>query len=183
LAASRKALGIDRLGNEERLTLVEEIWDSIAVDSAAVPLPPDQAQEHERFFLSGVKSGIRPDHADRLRLVLGRLAAATAPKDMALPGLRLHPLKGKLKGRWSVTISGNWRLTSVRQVKRDHSVPALRACPCVGTGTHAELNVIAAETEWENPASVRVLEKVGFVGAGTASDPSGTRFELRARIE
>ncbi len=23
----------------------------------------------------------------------------------------LHPLKGELKGLWSVTISGNWRLT------------------------------------------------------------------------
>jgi proteic killer suppression protein len=44
-------------------------------------------------------------------LVLGRLAAATSPKDMDLPGLRLHPLKGRLKGRWSVTISGNWRVT------------------------------------------------------------------------
>lgn len=65
----------------------------------------------ERFFLSGVKSGIRPDHADWLRLVLGRLAAAAAPRDMDLPGLRLHPLKGKQKGRWSVTISGNWRVT------------------------------------------------------------------------
>lgn len=65
----------------------------------------------ERFFLSGVKSGIRPDHAERLRLVLGRLAAARTPKDMDLPGLGLHPLKGKLKGRWSVTISGSWRVT------------------------------------------------------------------------
>ena len=65
----------------------------------------------ERFFSSGAKAGIRPEHADRLRLVLGRLAAATGPKDMDLPGLRLHPLKGKRKGRWSVTISGNWRVT------------------------------------------------------------------------
>jgi proteic killer suppression protein len=65
----------------------------------------------ERFFASGTKSGIRREHADRLRLVLGRLAAAVAPKDMDLPGLRLHSLKGKLKGRWSVTISGNWRIT------------------------------------------------------------------------
>lgn len=61
--------------------------------------------------MSGAKSGIRPEHADRLRLILGRLAAVAAPKDMDLPGLRLHPLKGKLKGRWSVTISGNWRVT------------------------------------------------------------------------
>ena len=26
-------------------------------------------------------------------------------------GYRLHPLKGKLKGRWSISVSGNWRLT------------------------------------------------------------------------
>jgi proteic killer suppression protein len=65
----------------------------------------------ERFYLSGSKSGIRPEHAERLRLVLGRLAAAVAPRDMDLPGLRFHPLKGRLKGRWSVTISGNWRVT------------------------------------------------------------------------
>jgi proteic killer suppression protein len=65
----------------------------------------------ERFYLSGSKSGIRLEHAERLRLVLGRLTAAPCPQDMGLPGLRLHPLKGRLKGRWSVTISGNWRLT------------------------------------------------------------------------
>jgi toxin HigB-1 len=25
-------------------------------------------------------------------------------------GLRLHPLTGDLKGFWSVTVSGNWRI-------------------------------------------------------------------------
>jgi proteic killer suppression protein len=65
----------------------------------------------ERFFLAGDRAGIPPEHVGRLRLVLGRLAAAESPKDMDLPGLRLHQLKGKLKGRWSVTISGNWRIT------------------------------------------------------------------------
>jgi ribosomal-protein-alanine N-acetyltransferase len=40
--------------------------------------------------------------------------------------------------------------------------------------------VIAAETEWANPASVRVLERAGFHAAGTASHPEGTRFELHA---
>jgi [ribosomal protein S5]-alanine N-acetyltransferase len=39
--------------------------------------------------------------------------------------------------------------------------------------------VIAAETEWANPGSVRVLERCGFHEAGRASDPDGTRFELR----
>jgi proteic killer suppression protein len=65
----------------------------------------------QRFFETGSKAGIRADHAERLRLVLGRLNASTAPKDMDLPGLRLHRLKGSLKDRWSVTVSGNWRVT------------------------------------------------------------------------
>jgi len=38
---------------------------------------------------------------------------------MDLPGLRLHPLKGKLKGRWSVTIGGNWRVTFTFSGKTD----------------------------------------------------------------
>lgn len=48
MSASLKALGIDRLGVEERLALVGEIWDSIAADSASVPLTPEQAQELDR---------------------------------------------------------------------------------------------------------------------------------------
>jgi len=27
-----------------------------------------------------------------------------------LPGYRLHPLKGDLKGYWSVTVRANWRI-------------------------------------------------------------------------
>ena len=65
----------------------------------------------EAFFLSGSKTGIRPDHAERLRLILGELSAAVVPHDMNLPGLRLHQLKGVMTGRWSVTVSGNWRIT------------------------------------------------------------------------
>jgi proteic killer suppression protein len=65
----------------------------------------------ERFFSSGSKAGIRPEHAERLRLVQGRLAAAVGAQDMDLPGLRLHRLKGRLKDHWSVSISGNWRVT------------------------------------------------------------------------
>ena len=65
----------------------------------------------ERLFSSGSKAGIKPEHAERLRLVLGRSAAAVTARDMDLPGLRLHRLKGKLKDRWSVSVSGNWRVT------------------------------------------------------------------------
>ncbi|MPY76607.1 MAG: hypothetical protein GEU87_20405 [Alphaproteobacteria bacterium] len=45
-----KSLGIDQLGLEERLTLVEEIWDSIAADSSAVPLTDAQRAELERRY-------------------------------------------------------------------------------------------------------------------------------------
>jgi toxin HigB-1 len=43
--------------------------------------------------------------------ILSVLDAAGVPADLDLPGYRLHPLKGDLKGLWSVTINGNWRIT------------------------------------------------------------------------
>jgi proteic killer suppression protein len=63
------------------------------------------------LFASGSRAGVRPEHAARLRRVLAILDAARSPQDAALPGLRLHPLKGEHAGRWSVAVSGNWRVT------------------------------------------------------------------------
>ncbi len=65
----------------------------------------------EKFFLKGAKSGIQAKHANRLRLILGRLNASTSPGDMDLVGLKLHELSGRRKGTWSVWVSGNWRVT------------------------------------------------------------------------
>jgi proteic killer suppression protein len=65
----------------------------------------------KRFFETGNASGIQAAHARRLRLILGRLHAATQPRDMNLPGLRLHPLKGSRAGTWAVDVSGSWRVT------------------------------------------------------------------------
>lgn len=48
MAVSLKSLGIELLGIEERLALVEELWDSIAADSAAVPLTQPQRDELDR---------------------------------------------------------------------------------------------------------------------------------------
>jgi len=64
-----------------------------------------------KYFETGSKAGIQAQHAERLRLILGRLSAATGPRDMALPGLDLHPLRGERKGTWAVSVSGNWRVT------------------------------------------------------------------------
>jgi proteic killer suppression protein len=64
-----------------------------------------------KFFYFGLTAAIQHRHAGRLRLVLGRLNAAVEPRDMNLPGLRLHPLKGDRRGSWAVQVSGNWRVT------------------------------------------------------------------------
>ncbi|MBV8798459.1 MAG: type II toxin-antitoxin system RelE/ParE family toxin [Alphaproteobacteria bacterium] len=54
---------------------------------------------------------IAPQHVVRLRDILAVLDRSRKPDDMNLPGFRLHPLKGALKGHWSVWVSGNWRVT------------------------------------------------------------------------
>jgi len=42
---------------------------------------------------------------------LSALDTAQEIDDMDIPGFKLHILKGKLKGRWSISVSGNWRIT------------------------------------------------------------------------
>jgi len=47
---------------------------------------------------------------DEARDILVRLDAAATVADMDLPGFRLHPLKGELRGSWAVTVRANWRV-------------------------------------------------------------------------
>jgi len=63
------------------------------------------------FFEQGTVAGIQPVRAPRLSAMLRRLDVATDPQGMNLPGWNLHPLKGDLKGHFSVQVSGNWRMT------------------------------------------------------------------------
>ena len=42
---------------------------------------------------------------------LAALDSAQKIEDLDIPGYQLHPLKGKRKGIWSISVSGNWRLT------------------------------------------------------------------------
>ncbi len=67
----------------------------------------------EKFFLTGNRSRINPNHAAKLARMLDRLDASTGPRDMNLPGYGLHELKGKEKGTWAVSVSGNWRVTFI----------------------------------------------------------------------
>ena len=56
------------------------------------------------------RRGVRADHAEKLSRILARLHAARTVSDMDLPGYRLHPLKGELKGFYAVTVQANWRM-------------------------------------------------------------------------
>jgi toxin HigB-1 len=64
----------------------------------------------KRLYVSGDRSGIRPDLLGVVEDILARLDEADTAKAMDLPGYRLHALKGDLKGFWSVTVRANWRI-------------------------------------------------------------------------
>jgi toxin HigB-1 len=64
-----------------------------------------------RFYEAGSTAGIQTTHKNRLRIQLIALDTASVIKDMDIPGFKLHQLKGERKGLWSVSVSGNWRIT------------------------------------------------------------------------
>ena len=64
----------------------------------------------QKFFFDGTKKGIQPKHAEKLADILDLLDAVSEIEDMNFPGSDLHPLKGDLRGFWSVKVSGNWRI-------------------------------------------------------------------------
>jgi len=64
----------------------------------------------QKFFETGSWAGIQAKHVERLRFILERLDDAETPEDTQFPGSGLHPLKGDLKGFWSLKVSGNWRV-------------------------------------------------------------------------
>jgi toxin HigB-1 len=64
-----------------------------------------------RYWLKADDRGLRPDWRRKVQLILATLDGATAAKDLDLPGLGFHALKGNLRGRFAVTVSRNWRIT------------------------------------------------------------------------
>lgn len=64
----------------------------------------------EAFFRRGSNAGIQAHHAAKLRIMLTALDYAKRPQDMNAAGWRLHGLSGDLKGFFSITVSGIWRL-------------------------------------------------------------------------
>lgn len=64
--------------------------------------------------------GVPGDLVAKIKRVLFALQEAQEVSEMArYPGWRLHRLKGDLRGFWSVTITGDWRIISAsRKVRR-----------------------------------------------------------------
>ena len=65
----------------------------------------------KRLYEDGNIRGVQPGTADKLRKLLFALETADDLDQVSrFPGWKLHPLKGDLKGFWSLTVTGNWRL-------------------------------------------------------------------------
>ena len=65
----------------------------------------------KELFQEDTHKGVRPDMANRLRRRLDVLDAADSLQALGLPGFRLHPLSGNMSGRYSISVTGNWRIT------------------------------------------------------------------------
>lgn len=64
-----------------------------------------------RLVEAGDGKLLQADMVARLRRMLSAIHVAEELAELeSVPGWRLHPLKGDLKGFWSLSVSGNWRL-------------------------------------------------------------------------
>jgi toxin HigB-1 len=64
----------------------------------------------KRLYEDGDRKLIRAESVERISTLLTYLDAAEVIEDLDIPSLRLHPLKGELKGFWAVTVRANWRI-------------------------------------------------------------------------
>jgi toxin HigB-1 len=63
------------------------------------------------FCETGSHKGINAAHVKKVSSVLAAMDAATSAEELSLPAYRLHPLKGEMRGYWSIWVNGNWRIT------------------------------------------------------------------------
>jgi toxin HigB-1 len=65
-----------------------------------------------RFIEDDDDRGLRPDLVDRVRKILAVLIVAPDMHGVqGPPGWRVHQLSGDRTGTWSISVSGNWRIT------------------------------------------------------------------------
>lgn len=65
----------------------------------------------KNLYEKDIAKGVPADMAPKLKRQLFAMSEADQLDDLkAFPGWRLHPLKGKMAGIWSLVVTGNWRL-------------------------------------------------------------------------
>jgi len=64
----------------------------------------------KRLHESDNTSGVLSQYVPKIRRIIFALDNAADIGELDLPGFRLHSLSGNLKGFWSITVSGNWRI-------------------------------------------------------------------------
>lgn len=74
-------------------------------------IKPFRQKGLRKLFETGSTVGVQASHAKRLRMQLAALDTAQAIEDMSIPRFALHSLKGEMRGLWSISVNGNWRLT------------------------------------------------------------------------
>ena len=65
----------------------------------------------KRFHRKHDASKLPKQYLNRIENILLVLDSGNPLGNLAIPGYRLHPMKGDRKGVWSVTVTGNWRIT------------------------------------------------------------------------
>ena len=65
----------------------------------------------KRLYEKGESGNLPSEMVERIEAILARLDVMENIRDMDLPHLRLHQLKGKRKSQWAVTVRGNYRIT------------------------------------------------------------------------
>jgi proteic killer suppression protein len=63
-----------------------------------------------RFYEHGDRSKLPSHMTERIGIILAALDVARMIDDLKRPSFRLRPLKGALKGFWSITVAANWRI-------------------------------------------------------------------------
>lgn len=64
----------------------------------------------KHLFDRDEKAQFRADMVEKIENILAMLDRAGKKENMNLPGFHLHPLKVDMRGRWAVTVRGNWRI-------------------------------------------------------------------------
>ncbi len=65
----------------------------------------------KKLYTEGKVQGVRQDQVDRITMVLDALDVAENLEELNMPAFRFHTLQGHKPTRYSMKISGNYRIT------------------------------------------------------------------------